>query len=167
MQFTSRLLLTVVSIAVLASGMSVSLLQRNFHTEYSSSDDPRPLQVMLVRIVGYAIGTDIQGHFQLVVTGPANLTYITIHFNDTLVYNTTQSQFTWPFHTDNYPLGWITIQVQGVDSNDTHYAWSQLKRFVSSEVNTPYWMAALLFIMVFSILIIAVKVQQLHSKAAR
>jgi uncharacterized integral membrane protein len=117
-----------------------------------------------MRIVGYAVGNDIQGHFQLTVIGPSNLTYVTIHFNQTLVYNTTQSQFSWPFHTHNYPLGWTIIRVQGFDTNDTLYEWSLSRRFVPSNVNTPYWIAALLFIIIFSVVIIIAKIQQLRQK---
>ena len=153
----------MIGLAVLASGMLFfSQPSDGYHT--STATDPRPLSVQLVRIVGYAIGTDIQGYFQLVVTGPTNLTHVTIHFNSTLTYNTTQPQFTWPFHTDDYPLGWTNITVHGSDANATRYEWHLLKRFVPSDVNTPYWIAALLFIILFPIIIIVAKVHQLRNK---
>lgn len=123
---------------------------------------PRPLPVTLVRIVGYSIGYNIQGHFQLVVQGPPNLTRVEIHFNDTLVYNTTAPQFTWSFNTDAYPLGWTNITVLGWDSLATLYQWSQLRRFVPPEVNTPFWILAILFCVVLVGLVIALKLRRLR-----
>ncbi len=164
MQFTSRLVLTLLSIVILIGGMGFLLKPDNNHIEQIIINDTRPLQVHLIRIVGYSIGNDIQGHFQLSVNGPANLTHVTIHINQTLAHNTTHHQFTWAFHTDNYPLGWTNISVQGYDVYDTVYEWSILKRFVSSDVNTPYWIAALLFGIIFTIIIVAAKAQQLRHK---
>jgi hypothetical protein len=123
---------------------------------------PRPLPVTLVRVVGYSIGYDIQGHFQLAVQGPPNLTHVEIHFNDTLVYNTTAPQFTWAFHTDAYPLGWTNITVLGWDGLGTLYQWSQLRRFVPPDVNTPFWILAILFCVVFIGLVIVLKLRRLR-----
>jgi hypothetical protein len=164
MQFTSRLPFTLLIIAILASGMSLLLTPETSHAHQLSNDDSRPLQVSLLRIVGYAVGTDIQGHFQLNVAGPSNLTHVTIYFNHTLVHNTTQHHFTWPFYTIDYPLGWTTIRVEGRDTSGTHYEWSQLKRFVPPDVNTPYWIAAFLFIIIFTISLIAIKAYQFRHK---
>ena len=123
---------------------------------------PRPLQVNLVRVVGYSIGYDIQGYFQLAVQGPPNLTHVEIHFNETLVYNTTAPLFAWAFHTDAYALGWTNITVVGWDGFATLYQWSQLRRFVPSDVNTPFWILAILFCVVLFGLVIALKLRRLR-----
>jgi len=123
---------------------------------------PRPLSVTLVRVVGYSIGYDIQGYFQLTIQGPSNLTHVEIHFNESLVYNTTAPQFTWAFHTDAYALGWTNITVLGWDGLATLYQWSQLRRFVPSDVNTPFWILAFLFCVVFFGLVIALKLRRLR-----
>ena len=120
------------------------------------------LPVTLVRIVGYSVGYDIQGYFQLVVQGPQNVTRVEIRFNDTLVYNTTAALFSWSFHTDAFPLGWTNMTVLGWDSSATLYQWSQLRRFVPPGVNTPFWILAILFLVVFIGLLIALKLRRVQ-----
>jgi hypothetical protein len=162
MLLSSRVGFIVFCAIILGTGVILHRIPEIDDFDFSPSPSPRPLQVQLIRVVGYARGNDIQGHFQLTVNGPSNLTHVTIHFNQTLVHNTTQHQFTWPFYTNDYPLGWTRIQVQGFDANDTIYEWTQSKRFVSADVNTPYWIAALLFMIIFSSAIIVAKIQQLR-----
>jgi hypothetical protein len=131
-------------------------------TPFAVQNSPRWLPVTLVRIVGYSIGYDMQGHFQLVVQGPVNLTHVEIHFNATLVYNTTAVQFAWSFDTDAYPLGWTNITVLGWDSAATLYQWSQLRRFVPPGMDTPYWIVAIVFLVVFFGLVVALKLRRVR-----
>ena len=120
------------------------------------------LTASLVRVVGYHIGDDIQGHFQLIVHGPSNLTRLEIRFNGTLVHEATSSPLLWNFHTENYPLGWTNMTIAGWDLSDTLYRWTLWKRFVPSDVNTPYWLLAIGFLVIFIIAIIGCKLRQLH-----
>jgi len=124
------------------------------------------LTAFLVRVVGYHIGDDIQGHFQIIVHAPSNLTKVEIRFNGTLVHETSTSPLIWNFHTDNYPLGLTNMTVAGWDLQDTLYRCTIWKRIVSGNVNTPYWLLALGFMVIFSIGIISCKLRQLspHKK---
>lgn len=99
----------------------------------------QPLNARLNRIAGYSSGKDIQGDFRIIVEGPENLTQITIYFNNTKVYTTTEYKFSWAFDTGEYSFGEYNISVQGWDNQYNLYQWSIIRNFVAPSVNDPYW----------------------------
>ncbi len=71
------------------------------------------LTLTLRRDWGYGNGSQIQGHFSLHVTGPADLASVTFLIDDQPIGASAQAPFTLSFVTDNYPPGWHTLRASG------------------------------------------------------
>lgn len=79
------------------------------------AQDGDELRLRLNRDFGYSslTGSQIQGTFSMVTSGPSNLSRVVFYLDDQILAEVDQSPFNLRFVTDNYPLGAHTISATG------------------------------------------------------
>lgn len=63
------------------------------------------LELLLSKSSGFALGNQIQGQFNLAVSGPSDITSVTYLLDGSEMATVTQAPFRYSFSTDNYSLG--------------------------------------------------------------
>jgi hypothetical protein len=71
------------------------------------------LILRLRRTFGYALGGDIQGSFEMIVEGPAELTRVRFFVDEALLEEVVEPPFRARLHTGDYPLGPHRLRAEG------------------------------------------------------
>jgi DNA-directed RNA polymerase subunit RPC12/RpoP len=94
-------------------GLLLSFILAGSRTVYAQEGDE--LRLRLNRDFGYSslYGSQIQGTFSMVITGPSNLSRVVFYLDSQILEEVDEPPFSLRFVTDNYPLGPHALSVVG------------------------------------------------------
>ncbi len=86
------------------------------------------------KIMGFNMGSQIQGTFKLSAKGPATLTRVSFLMDGAVLGEDTTPPFELRFNTDAYAPGWHTFSAQGITSDGHNLQAPELRfQFVTAE----------------------------------
>jgi hypothetical protein len=88
------------------------------------------LSVEWQRNSGFDLSTGINGEYTITAHPASNLTtHIDFYLDDKLQYSSTQTPYSWTFHTDSYPEGEHTIRIAAYTSTGETAAATETRNF--------------------------------------
>jgi hypothetical protein len=114
---------------IAATGFALALLSPS---SVSAQEDQ--LRLGMRRTFGYAWGSDIQGSFLLVASGPAEVDQVAFYVDQDLLETVTAPPFEARLHTGDYPVGVHQLQAVGTRSDGSTLHSNVIRvEFVSAE----------------------------------
>jgi hypothetical protein len=109
------------------------------------------LTLAVHRIFGYGGGSQIQGSFQMEVSGVTNLTSVTFKIDDRTVGTVTQAPWRINFQTDAYGMGWHELTAVA-QTTDGRTLTSNVRKFEFVSAEEGWKAAGAIMVPMFSIL---------------
>jgi hypothetical protein len=119
---------------IAAAGVALVLL-----APASASAQEDGLRLGMRRTFGYAWGSDIQGSFLLVASGPADVDRVAFYIDQDLLETVTAPPFEARLHTGDYPLGVHQLQAVGARSDGSTLLSNVIRvEFVTAEAGWQF-----------------------------
>lgn len=118
----------------------------------AQNDDP-PVELRLRRDFGYGSGLQVQGRFSMRVDAPEAVTRIEFLIDGSVVGEDREAPFIYQFRTDDFELGWHTLEAIGHTATGEALPSNAIRReFVPQSTGTFTTVAILGVVLVFVVL---------------